>query len=203
MYLASHRLFLNIFGGNKIQNGQIAWFIGYTSLWQALWDSSRKQTGFHKMVQWWFNAGYVFYWLIPFSKARSLWCCCEYNRFLVNNFALGPVQEVKKVEVIEQPCLFGFLFNLCFYPRYVMWWAVEVYLTGCTNMCHLAVPRVAVPRVLRDCRKHEGSPAHSNHYLQRGGVTNRGVRELVAEIFTWIGLHEIEILARIIQELNS
>ncbi len=29
-FLASHRLFLNIFGGNKIQNGQIAWFIGYT-----------------------------------------------------------------------------------------------------------------------------------------------------------------------------
>ncbi len=94
-YLASHRLFLNIiFGGNKIQNGQIAC---YTSLWQALWDSSRKQTGFHKMVQWWFNASYVFYWLIP---SLSLWCC-EYNRFLV--YTRG-----QKSWSDRTSCLFGF-----------------------------------------------------------------------------------------------
>ncbi len=32
---------------------------------------------------------------MPFSKARSLWCC-------IDSCTPGPVQEVKKVEVIEQ-----------------------------------------------------------------------------------------------------
>ncbi len=48
-----------------------------------------------------FNVSYVFYVLVPVSKARSLWCW-KYNRFLLQNFAPGQVQEVKKVEVIEQ-----------------------------------------------------------------------------------------------------
>ncbi len=106
-YLASHRLFLYIFGGNKSRTAKLPGVLAILAFDRLCGTPAESKLVFIRWFSDGFNAGYVFHWLIPFSKARSLWCC-EYNRFLVNNFAPGPVQEVKQVEVIEQPCLFGF-----------------------------------------------------------------------------------------------